>query len=177
MAIGWIDEIYNNSTRAYALQSIDSSHNGSASKDLAPGELPPPVPWLWPRFDLDDKQFHTIPAKTHWSCQWCGVPWYWNSVHYKVLRSATGTVVKFYQSQVNGVNSIWFQDANTGRILAKQQVSKSSDYHLHLRFEDDGVYFDVINDDGTTADFIAQVNDTAKGWVTALAPIIAALLK
>jgi len=176
MAIGWIDEIYKNADGDFRLQSIDDSHNGSAAKELSPGELPP-LPWLWPSFNLDDKQFHVIQSRTHWSCQWCGVPWYYNSRHYKTLISPNGVTTKVFQSQQDGSNWIFFQDANTGRTVGRQQVPKSSDYHVHLRFENEGVFFDVINDDGSTLDALTQINDQIKGWITVLAPVLAAILK
>ncbi|MDQ1745405.1 MAG: hypothetical protein QOE23_3744 [Pseudonocardiales bacterium] len=165
MAVGWIDNIYNNTGTTWFLKSVDSSHNGAIKPDGGT------------EFTLDDGAFHDLSPNRHFHANWCGIPWYWQGSHFKAFSTDRNHNVQFYTSQVDGKNWIYFLDGITGNILARQEAPKSVDYHCNLRFEDSGPAIDIVNDDGATQDVLNQIYTEAKAWATIAASVLSTLLK
>ena len=84
--------------------------------------------------------------------------------------------VQFYTSQVDGNNWIYYLDGLTGHILARQQAPKV-DFHCNLRFEDSGPAIDIVNDDGSTQEVLAQLYTELKAWATIAASVLGGMLK
>src|ERR1700730_7889838 len=146
MTVGWIDHIYNNTDQSIQMQSIDDRNNGL-------------VRWSGPQFDLQDQLYHDFPQQTSFRADWCGIRWYYRGLHYKAIKApGANNEVRAFQSFADGSNWIMFQNANTGALVGRQQVSKTVDYRCTLRYEPDPnnpaggplIFFDVINDDGST---------------------------
>jgi len=163
MGVGWIDDIYNNTGSSWYLSSADSSHNGSLTGG---GDT----------FTLDDRNYHEPKGNTHYHASWCGLPWYYQGLHYKAFSSDRLNSVQFFASEVDGNNWIYYTDGRHGNTLARQQIPKI-DFHCRLRFEDDGPYIDVVNDDGSTQDVIAFVYTEVKAWTQIMATVLAGLLR
>jgi hypothetical protein len=151
--VGWIDSIYNNTARQFKMRSVDSEHNGAISNDR--GE----------KFALDDQKWHAFAANNRWHADWCGISWYFRDLHYKELSINDKTSFRFYQSQVDGKNWVIFRDGPTDHPIGRQEVPKTADYHCVLRVENNGIFLDVVNDDGTTQEVLAEIYDQTKYWV------------
>lgn len=165
MSVGWIDNIYNNGRSTWYLKSVDDHNNGA----LAAGK---------DKFTLDDHKYHALSAGTHYNANWCGIPWYFEGKHYKVISQDKKTGVLFYTSEIKGRNWIVYEQLNTGRQIARQAVPTRSDFHCNMRFEADGVFIDVVNNNRFSGENAAlQVMGEAKEWVKALAPIFAAAIQ
>jgi len=154
MGVGWIDRIYNNTGLEWQMQSIDSRNNGAIRS--------------WPEnkqlFDLHDQKFHILSPAAEFRGDWCGIPWYYNGKHYKSLTADQEHFVQIFTSHVEGRNWIYFVDGKTGRDIGRQ-TAPDVDFHCYLRFEDSGIFIDIKNDDGTTADVLAFLYDETKYWV------------
>ena len=164
MGVGWIDNIYNNTDSNWYLRSVDSSHNGAIQPDGAA------------QFTLDDGRFHALSPHRHFHASWCGIPWYYQGIHYKAFSVDRVANVQFYTSQVEGNNWIYYLDGVTGRVLARQQAPKV-DFHCNLRFEDSGPALDIVNDDGSTQEVLAQIYTELKSWATIAASVLGTILK
>ncbi|NJK31323.1 MAG: hypothetical protein HC927_02285 [Deltaproteobacteria bacterium] len=165
MGIGYIDNIYNNSKTSWHIRSVDDRHNGVLTTD---GE----------EFTLDDGAFHEIAANTHYHGSWCGIPWYFEGRHFKQFardnNKKRGT--RFYTSQLSDENWIIYEDAATGRQVARQKVPNNQDFHCNLRFEDEGVFIDVVNSNQFTAEnMLVQILEQGK-WVVEQVINIAGLI-
>jgi hypothetical protein len=96
-----------------------------------------------------------------------------------------GNEVRVFQSFVDGSNWIMFQNGNTGELVGRQQVSKTVDYRCTLRFQTDAsspaggplIYFDVINDDGSTQEAITNIRNELYQWIAVPAGVLAAIIK
>ena len=165
MGVGWIDRIYNNTDLQWLFQSIDDRHNGAIKNSLTGAQ-----------FTLDDRQFHALNPRTRFTAEWCGIPWYYNGQHFKTMSTDGSRTAEFFTSDVEGKNWIYFKDGQTGRDIGRQQAPRV-DFHCWLRFENDGNYIDILNDAGLVQETIAYVLNEARQWVTALAPILAAMVK
>lgn len=169
MGIGWIDNVYNNTSTNWYLSSIDSRHNG----ELATGSG-----WSTTKFTLDDGRFKLLKPRTAYRASWCGIPWYYNGRHYKVLSQQQSGGVRFYTSELEGKNWIMYEEVRTGRPVAKQEVPKGSDFHCNLRFETNGPLIEVVNNNafsGENAFFM--IYNESKEWVKVLGPLVAQLIK
>ncbi len=165
MSAGWIDNIYNNTTTTWQLKSVDDRHNGA----LAAGGT---------RFELDDGAFHALKGETHFQAEWCGIPWYYQGKHFKVISTDGKRGVLFYTSELEGRNWVVYEELNTGRQLARQAVPTGSDFHCNLRFEADGVFLDVVNNNAFSGEnALYQILSETKEWMKVLAPIISAAIK
>jgi hypothetical protein len=164
MGVGWIDNIYNNTGSDWFLRSVDSSHNGAIQPDGGS------------QFTLDDGNFHTLSSNRHFHANWCGIPWYYQGSHFKAFSMNQADSVQFYTSQVDGNNWIYYLDGHTGHILARQQAPKV-DFHCNLRFEDSGPAIDIVNDDGSTQEVLAQLYTELKAWATIAASVLGSVLK
>lgn len=163
MGVGWIDNIYNNTDSQWYLRSVDSSHNGVLTGDGG-------------SFPLDDLNYHALTPKSKFHAQWCGIPWYYQGSHYKAMSLDKQKNVQFYTSQSDGTNWIYFLDGLTGNPVARQKAPKS-DFHCNLRFEDDGNYIDIVNDDGSTVEAVTFVYNESKFWADEAIKLVAALIK
>ena len=161
MGVGWIDRVYNNSGTSWYLKSVDDRHNGALAGAGA-------------SFKLDDANFHALKPRTHYTADWCGIPWYYNGKHFKVLSKDNKSGVIFYTSEIGGDNWILYEELNTGRQLARQAVPKGSDFHCNLRFEDAGIFIDIVNNNAFSGEnALYQIYSETKEWVKVLAPEIA----
>jgi hypothetical protein len=173
MAVGWIDTMYNNTAARWNLASVDSMHNGSFRDTDSEGRPIGPV-----LFTLDDGQLHGIADNRRYHADWCGIPWYWQGNHYKIITDTNGTKqVQFFQSQEGSSNWVFFQELESGRNIARIEVPKNVDYHCNLRFESDGIFLDVRNDDGSTADVQHQVYDETKYWMNVVVQLFGDAIK
>jgi hypothetical protein len=164
MAVGWIDNLYNNTARPWYLRSVDDRHNGVLVS--AGGRLV-----------LDDGRFHEVAAHTHYAADWCGIPWYFQGKHFKVLSRSGQGGARFFTSEVGAENWLVFEDSGTGRGIGRQSVPKGSDFHCNLRIEDNGVFFDVVNNHAFSAEnAVSQIYSEAKEWVGMAMPAIAAAI-
>ncbi len=165
MGVGWIDDIFNNSSSTWRLKSVDDSHNGVLQGG---GES----------ISLDDGALHDLKPATHYAAEWCGIPWFYQGKHYKAFSHDGQNSVSFYTSEIGGQNWIIYQDAKTGRQVARQSAPFGSDFHCLMRFEENGVWIDIVNNNAFSGEnALYQVFDEAKQWVQVLGPIIAAALK
>jgi hypothetical protein len=165
MAVGWIDNIFNNTNTTWYLKSVDDRHNGALEAGGA-------------RFTLDDQTFHAVKPRTHYRTDWCGIPWYYQGKHFKALSKDQKTGVLFYTSEMGGGNWIVYEEIGTGRQLARQAAPQGSDFHCNLRFEEAGVYIDIINNNAFSGEnAIYQVCSETKEWVKVLGPMIAAAIQ
>ena len=164
MAVGWIDKVYNNSRNTWYLKSVDDRHNGALDGGGS-------------RFTLDDAKFHKIAPKTQYAAEWCGIPWYYQSKHFKVLSKDQKSGIAFYTSEIGDGNWIIYEEISTGRKLARQSVPKSSDFHCHLRFEAGSVFIDIVNNNAFSGENAAyMIYSEIKGWVEVLMPAIATMI-
>lgn len=148
MSVGWIDNIYNNARSTWYLKSVDDRNNGA------------------------------LAGSTRYHADWCGIPWYFEGRHYKVISQDSKNGVLFYTSELKGRNWIVYEQLNTGRQIARQAVPTGSDFHCNMRFEPDGVFIDVVNNNQFSGEKAAlQIMGEAKSWVKALAPIFAAAIQ
>lgn len=170
MGVGWIDNIYNNTQTTWYIKSIDDHHNGVISNGSTD-------------FTLDNGQYHPLQKDSHYSAKWCGIPWYFEGTHYKVISQNQKSGVLFYTTEREGRNWIRYEEINetgrpTGRLVALQSVPKDSDFHCKLRFEASGIFIDVINNNELTAENVLyKIMTKAETWVEATAPIIAAKIQ
>jgi hypothetical protein len=77
-------------------------------------------------------------------------------------------VVEFFQSEVEGDNWIYYMDQETGRRVGRQNVPRDVDYKCYMRFEDDGNYIEIVNDDGTTRRTLCEIYTEAGRWIEVL---------
>jgi hypothetical protein len=164
MGVGWIDRIYNNTDLQWQLRSIDDRNNGLVKKDGVR------------QFDLEDKQWHPLSARTAYTAEWCGIPWYYNGIHYKNMSTDLQNVVEFFTSWRDGANWIYYTNPQTGMEIGRQQAPKD-DFHCWLRFQDDGNYIYIVNDAGNVTETLVQIYTETKEWVKVLLPVLAELLK
>ena len=165
MGIGWIDNIYNNSSSTWHLKSVDDRNNGALSGGGT-------------SFTLDDQNYHALRSGTHYKADWCGIPWYFEGKHFKVISQDRKKGVLFYTSEIGGDNWIVYEELNTGRQIARQSVPKGSDFHCNLRFEEAGVFIDVVNNNAFSGEnAVYQILSETKDWVKVLAPIIGAAIQ
>lgn len=127
MGIGWIDTIYNNSSSDWTLQSYDDRNNGL---------ITPVTGGAGSDFNLDGTAKCTLKAKTQYRASWCGIPWYFEGRHYKVLKAKDDQGVRFYTTEVDDRNWIMFQYINTGQVIGKQMVPKGEDFRCELTLLD-----------------------------------------
>jgi hypothetical protein len=164
MAVGWIDNLFNNTVHPWYLKSVDDRHNGT----LTSGSH---------RLVLDDGGFHKLSPKTHYSADWCGIPWYFQGKHSKVLSKSGRAGARFYTSELGKENWITFEESETGRSIARQSVPKGSDFHCNVRIEDSGIFFDVVNNNEFSAEnALHQIYSETKEWVQIAMPAIAAAI-
>jgi hypothetical protein len=156
----WIDKVYNNSQSVWYLTSVDEKHNGGLYQN---GRKV---------IELDGGQPHAITPGTY-EASWCGVPWSDDQNHYKCV-SRNGSGSNLFMAQQDGKNWVLFLNAKTGRFVARVEVSPSADSHVNLRFEDDGVYLDVI--DAPDSSGLLEVLQAGGPWVGAAAAVIAAAI-
>ncbi|SFH69215.1 hypothetical protein SAMN05421678_1294 [Actinopolymorpha cephalotaxi] len=163
MGVGWIDDIYNNTDARWYLRSVDSSHNGS----LAGGGT---------SFVLDGGAYHSLAPRTHYHADWCGIPWYYNGQHFKAMSSDMRQNVQFFTSQVDGKNWVYYTNGVTGATIARQEAPKV-DFHCRLRFEADGNYLDIINDDSSTQEAVTYIYTELKTWAQMAMSALGGILK
>lgn len=164
MGIGWIDNIYNNSSSRWHLKSKQDGHNGAIQGSAS-------------NFILDDGQFHAIESRQAYRADWCGIPWYYQGKHYKVISRNQKRGVLFYTSEIGPDNWIMYEELGTGRVLAKQKAPKGSDFHCNLRFEEEGAYIDIVNNNafsGENAVFL--IYNEYRQWVQTIAPVVGELI-
>jgi hypothetical protein len=145
----WIDKVYNNSKATWKLSSVDDQNNGAlfqGGKKVV---------------ELDGGEPHDI-APGQYDAQSCGVPWYNDGSHYK-LATKGGPGLSFFMAQQDGKNWVLFRNFQTGSSIARIEVSMVSDSRVYLRFENDGVYLDVI--DAPSSSGAVQTVDTVGKWV------------
>ncbi|MFZ0547596.1 MAG: hypothetical protein WAM60_19270 [Candidatus Promineifilaceae bacterium] len=164
MGVGWIDNIFVNTDSSWFLKSIDTEHNGALSGGGS-------------SFKLDDGNYHQLNANTRYSADWCGIPWYGSGKRFKVFSKNQVDGVVFYTSENWGKNWIKYEGVNTGRPIARQSAPKGSDFHCNMRFENDGVFIDIVNNNAFSGEnAVYSIYNQAKQWVEALGPIIAAAI-
>jgi hypothetical protein len=165
MAVGWIDKVFNNTGTTWFLKSVDDQHNGVLKSDNA-------------SFQLDDAQFHEIKPETQYGADWCGIPWYFQGKHYKALSKDQKTGIVFFTSEIGAENWIIYNEIVTGRSVARQSAPKGSDFHCNLRFEDEGIFLDIVNNNAFSGEnAVYQVYSETKEWVKVLLPAISAAIK
>jgi hypothetical protein len=170
MGVGWVEHIYNNTGDDWYISSHDKEHNGTIRAVDSNGR---PIGGI---VKLDDGGYKKLNANTQYADTWCGIPWYVaDESHFKSLASTqNGPGIKIYQSEISGSNYIVYEDPSNGKRLGATGVPVGlfTDYHCHIRIENDGIYFDVVNDNGNIVNAITYVFDEA----AKLAPIAAAIL-
>ena len=134
MGVGWIDRVYVNTSGSWNIKSTDDHNNGA----LRGGGR---------SFDLNDRRTHQLKGKTMYSADWCGIPWYYQGKHFKTIsKSSSGDdACEFFTSEIKDKNWLMFYNKRTGKEVARQEVPKGSDFHCFLRFEEDGVFFEIVN--------------------------------
>jgi len=166
MGVGWIDRIYNNTDQTLWWRSQDSSHNGAV---VAPNTNT--------RYNMDDGQWHEISPRTSYQADWCGIPWYWNGQHFKAISTGLPNNLQIVTSFMeDGQNYIRFDDGTTGRPVGRQGAPKI-DFHVWLRFEPDGWYWDIKNTDGSTVELATFIYDQVKFWVPVALNVLASTAK
>ncbi len=165
MSVGWIDNIYNNGRTIWYLKSVDDRNNGALAANGT-------------NFTLDDHEYHALAGESHFHANWCGIPWYFEGKHFKVISRDRQKGVLFYTSEIEGQNWIVYEELNTGRQIARQAVPTGSDFHCNLRFEADGIFIDVVNNNAFSGENAAhQILSETKEWVKASAAIISAAIQ
>jgi hypothetical protein len=165
MAVGWIDNVFNNTDTTWFLKSVDDRNNGVLKSGSA-------------SLQLDDAQFHEIKPKTQYGADWCGIPWYFQGKHYKALSRDQKSGIAFFTSEIGAENWIIYNDIATGRPIARQSAPKGSDFHCNLRFEDEGIFLDIVNNNAFSGEnAVYQVYSETKEWVKVLLPAITAAIK
>ncbi len=165
MGVGWIDNIYNNTSSSWYLRSVDSRNNGKLeSSGIA-------------SFTLDDGKFKILRANRHYRASWCGIPWYYNGRHFKTFSQQQSGGVNFYTSELENQNWIRYEQVGTGREIARQAAPKGSDFHCTMRFENDGPYIDIVNNNAFSGEnALYMIYNESKEWVKVLAPHFAKAL-
>jgi hypothetical protein len=169
MGTGWIDNIFNNSKVTWHLKSVDDRHHGALSGGGT-------------NFALDDQSFHALRSDTHYRADWCGIPWYFEGKHFKVLSLDQKKGVLFYTSEIGGTNWLMYEELVSGRRtgleIARQSVPKGSDFHCNLRFEVAGVFIDVVNNNAFSGEnAVYQVLSETREWMQVGSPIIASAIQ
>ncbi|MCW2635529.1 MAG: hypothetical protein JWQ99_1896 [Blastococcus sp.] len=159
MAVGWIDNIYNNTRAAWFLRSVDSRNNGELTNTRTNG-----------KFTLDDGKFKQLNPSTQYRASWCGIPWYYNGQHFKAFSSSSSAQgVQFFTSELEGKNWIMYVDGATGRTIARQAAPKGSDFHCTMRVEADGVFIDIVNNNEFSGEnALFMILNEAKEWAKVL---------
>ncbi len=135
MAVGWIDTIYVSTNHNMYMSSHDSSNNGVLNGGLgSPIEL--------------DNFLKVIAKDSQYHADWCGIPWYHNGIHFKIISKddSPDSGVKFYQSEINHKNWVVWEEAKTGKEIARQTVPSAFDYHCKLTIADNSILLEIIND-------------------------------
>jgi hypothetical protein len=152
MAVGWIDTIYNNSDSHITFGSRDDQNNGVLQE--GPGS------------PLELSKNQRVAPKSRYHAEFCGIPWYFQGKHYKMLsmNKEIPPGVQFYQSEIEGNNWIIFEDMQTGRRIARQRVP-NVDYHCNLILNNDDVLIEVVNDQSVSWEQFMQAYDEFGKWV------------
>lgn len=157
MGVGWIDNIFNNTDRHWFFQSVDDRNNGALSGGSS-------------NFTLDDRAYHKLSPHTHYTADWCGIPWYYSGKHYKVISPDEHDGVKFYTSQNGAKNCIVYEELQTGRQRILQHVP-GGDFHCNLRIENEGFFIDVVNNHEFSSDnALYLILGKTEEWLKYLAP-------
>jgi len=130
MAVGFIEDLYNNSGKQLYVQSHDKMHNGNINgKNLDGG--------AW------------VEAPTgHSKLTWFGIPWFNDGNNYKLFSFDKKNGVKIYQSDTGGNNWIYYENMVTGKTLLKQDVNfdEGATYHSKLTVDATGGWvIEVVN--------------------------------
>jgi hypothetical protein len=168
MGVGWIERIYNNTDIPWYIKSQDGANNGKLWMIDANGIA------IQDPFVLDDHQFHELDPLSSYATDWCGIPWYQRDAAYKALANDPGIPgVHIYQSQINETNNIYWFEPIHGEPIGRLTVPGGLlDYHCNLRLENDGFYFDVTNDNGTTWDAVDFIYTELKTWAQVAASVL-----
>ena len=137
MNVSYIEEIFNNTNRTFAMWSTDSKHNG-VFDDFDSGKRVGDNDWG-----------NTLLIKPHarLKASWCGVPWYKDGRCYRVIAQAKNQVkfgLRIYQSETDGGDGIHFINHKTGRPIrqggAVVPFPRSGDRQFALTIDEiDGV--------------------------------------
>jgi hypothetical protein len=133
MTVGYINDIFNNTSRQCWIRSVDSQHNGHLT--ASNGES----------FKLDDGNFHGLSAKTHYSAAWCGIPWDANGSHYKVFSYDGNHHLAFSAKEFDGYNYILYKVG--GQMVARQAAPDHAmaEFHCRMMIEDNSFQIAVVN--------------------------------
>jgi hypothetical protein len=163
MGIGWVDRIYNNTSRQWYLQSVDDRHKGLLKEQGTNKE-----------FNLDGGAWIVLRPNTRYNAEWCGIPWFFNGKHYKAFSTDKRSVVEFFTTEIGDKNWIYYTDEK-GREIGRQEAPKS-DFHCYLRFENDGNFTDILNH-GVPIETLTQIYNEFKEWVKVAISILGATVK
>ncbi len=153
MGSGWIDTVYNNSDKVVKIRSRDNEHNGTMVNENNPLE----------NFDLADGQFHELKPHTKYWTDWLAIPWYYRGKRYKSY-SADNTI-NFFNSQIGSHDYVMFVNDANGKMLMRQRVPTDCDFYCTMRFENDGVWIDIVNHDSTLdVEFVREMCESGN-WV------------
>lgn len=163
MGVGWIDNIYNNSSSKWYLKSKSDRHNGAIQGSGS-------------SFLLDDAQFHAIESGQAYKPEWCGIPWYYQGKHYKVISKDQKRGVLFYTSEIGPDNWIMYEELGTGRVIAKQKAPKGADFHCNLRFENNGFYIDIVKNNEFSGENALFLIYQDRQWMHSTAPVVGEII-
>lgn len=162
MSIGWIDRVYNNSSKTWYLKSVDDNHNGTLENSGS-------------KVELGVGLFQAVKPHTMYQADWCGIPWYYQGKHYKVIaeNDQGNNAIQFYSTELEDKNWVVFEEAATGKKRLRQEVPKGSDFHCYLIFEEEGFRVDVVNNNAFSGEnMLLEVYSETKKWVKTAVDLI-----
>mmetsp|Transcript_17282 Transcript_17282/g.47590 ORF Transcript_17282/g.47590 Transcript_17282/m.47590 type:complete len:208 (-) Transcript_17282:1033-1656(-) len=164
MAVGYIEECYNNYDHELWVKSTDTIHNGDFGGT-----------------NLDDGEWHKLPLG-HTKLNYFGNPWYTAAKKYKefTYNPDTKEGIKIYQSEMDNKNWIVWKDRKNENALFKQECGHS-DYHMKMIIEENGCFYlerqnqqwstlKTLNAIGNVVKSVAEFVKTIASIVTTVKP-------
>ncbi|MDC9598204.1 hypothetical protein [Xenorhabdus anantnagensis] len=170
MAVCWITSIYNNTTKNFNMHSFDTSHDGVLNPIYPLGEPSNDGNILNPNpgGDMGWGNPVTIRAKSRYTLDYAGIPWYYDEKHYKTLEFNNAAIMFYtsYGDQGDNSNFIVFKNKTTGDKIARIKVPNDIGYDIKLSIviNDGEILFSVDNINTTGAVVFEIFQTIAKEW-------------
>ncbi|CDL87037.1 hypothetical protein [Xenorhabdus cabanillasii] len=182
MAVCWITSIYNNTNKNFNMHSFDTSNDGvlkpiSLGKPSNNGKILNPNPGG----DMAWGKPVTIRAKSKYTLEFAGIPWFHDEKHYKTLEFNNAAIMFYtsYGDQGDDNNFIVFKNKNTGDKIARIKVPNNTglDIKLSIVINDGKILFSVDNI-STTGAVVFEIFKTIAGeWLKSTKEGLGTVLK
>jgi hypothetical protein len=143
MNVSWIEEIFNNTNVTLCMWSTDAEHNGTFDDFDTGKELG----------DNDWGHAFVIKPGARIKAHWCGIPWYHDGTHYRVIAKSTKKEkfgLRLHQSETDEGDGIHFLDFRTNVSIG----------YIAFRFPGDRQFALIISGDSGDLSFELQNRQT-----------------